>query len=153
MPLGLLLGRTASIVKQSFERALAGAGGSFSTWQVLVLVRSKQWGTQSQIADAMGITAATMTHHLNALESQGLVRRWREVGNRRVQNVELTAEGEALFADLRRAARRHDRTLRSKLTDEEATMLMELLARLARDGAASAGGEPKAVASKPRVDA
>jgi DNA-binding MarR family transcriptional regulator len=69
--------------------------------QVLFLVRSQQWGTQSRMADAMGITGATLTHHLNALEKQGLVRRWREAENRRVQKVELTDQGEAPFARLR----------------------------------------------------
>src|SRR5919198_4253463 len=97
-PIGLRLARTARVVTQAFERAMAEAGGSASAWQVLLIVRSEQWGTQSRMAEAMGITGATLTHHLNALESQGLVRRWREAGDRRVQSVELTAEGEALFA-------------------------------------------------------
>src|SRR4051812_12934618 len=91
-PLGLRLARTARVVTQAFERAMAQAGGSASTWQVLVLVRSEQWGTQAQMAEAMGITGATLTHHLNALERQGLVRRWRDDENRRVQHVALTDE-------------------------------------------------------------
>ena len=36
---------------------MAEAGGSASAWQVLLLVRSQQWGTQSRMAEAMGITA------------------------------------------------------------------------------------------------
>ena len=72
---------------------MAEAGGSMATWQVLLLVQSSQWDTQSKLAEAMGVTPATLTHHLNALERQGLVRRWREEGNRRVQRVELTQEG------------------------------------------------------------
>ena len=69
---------------------MAQAGGSVSTWQVLLLVRSQTWDTQSEMADQLGITGATLTHHLNALERKGLVRRWREDSNRRVQRVELT---------------------------------------------------------------
>src|SRR5215213_10091043 len=103
-PIGLRLARTARVVSQAFERAMSEAGGSASTWQVLLLVRSRQWGTQSQMAEAMGITGATLTHHLNALEDKGLVRRWREKDNRRVQRVELTPAGEALFDRLRHAA-------------------------------------------------
>jgi MarR family transcriptional regulator for hemolysin len=97
---------------------------------VLLLVRSQQWGTQSRMADAMGITGATLTHHLNALEKRGLVRRWREAENRRVQHVALTNEGEALFARLREVAQRHDKRLRSKLTDAETAQLAELLDKL-----------------------
>src|SRR3954471_24483272 len=96
-PIGLRLARTAHVVSQAFERAMADAGGSAAAWQVLLLIRSRQWDTQSGLAKAMGVTGATMTHHLNALESQGLVRRWRDDSNRRVQQVELTEAGAELF--------------------------------------------------------
>jgi MarR family transcriptional regulator, transcriptional regulator for hemolysin len=130
LPIGLQLARTARLVTQAFDRALAEAGGSAAIWQVLVLVRSQQWGTQSQMAEAMGVTGATLTHHLNAMEAQGLVRRWREARNRRVQRVELTDEGIALFDRLRGVVAAHDRRLRSALSDEEVEQLAALLDRL-----------------------
>jgi MarR family transcriptional regulator for hemolysin len=129
-PIGLRLARTARTVTQAFERAMADAGGSASAWQVLLLVRSQQWGTQSAMAEAMGITEATLTHHMRALEKQGLLRRWRDDGNRRVQRAALTAEGEAMFERLRDVAIRHDQRLRSKLGDTEVEQLGELLDRL-----------------------
>src|SRR5947199_7411348 len=129
-PIGLRLARTARVVTNAFERAMAEAGGSAAAWQVLLLVRSEQWGTQARMAEAMGITGATLTHHLNALETQGLVRRWREASNRRVQSVALTPEGEALFDRLRDVAMRHDERLRARLTDDETALLAELLDKL-----------------------
>jgi MarR family transcriptional regulator, transcriptional regulator for hemolysin len=126
----LRLARTARVVTHAFERAMAEAGGSASAWQVLLLVRSEQWGNQARMAEAMGITGATLTHHLNALEAQGLVRRWREASNRRVHRAALTAEGEALFERLREIAVRHDERLRSRLTDDETALLAELLDKL-----------------------
>ena len=130
-PIGLQLGRTARAVGQAFERAMAAAGGSAATWQVLLLIRSQQWGQQSEMAKAMGITGATLTHHLNALERQGLVRRWREDGNRRVQRAELTDDGVAMFDRLRKVAVKHDARLRSNLSAEETATLSDLLGRLA----------------------
>src|ERR1044072_304075 len=118
-PIGLELGRTARAVGAEFSRAMTEAGGSAATWQVLLLVRSQQWGNQAQMARAMGITGATLTHHLGALERQGLVRRWREEDNRREQRVALTDEGAALFERLRAAARAYDRRLRSALDPGE----------------------------------
>ncbi len=129
-PIGLRLTRTARVVAQAFERAMADAGGSAATWQVLLLVQTQNWGTQSAMAEAMGITAATLTHHLNALERQGLVRRWREPGNRRNQHVELTDSGRELFGRLRHVAREHDARLRRRMTDAEAEQLGALLDRL-----------------------
>jgi MarR family transcriptional regulator, transcriptional regulator for hemolysin len=129
-PIGLRLTRTARVVSQAFERAMADAGGSAATWQVLLLVRTQNWGTQSAMAEAMGITPATLTHHLNGLERQGLIRRWREEDNRRNQRVELTDAGAALFERLRTVALAHDARLRSRLTDADAARLGELLDRL-----------------------
>jgi MarR family transcriptional regulator, transcriptional regulator for hemolysin len=129
-PIGLHLTRTARVVSQAFERSMAEAGGSAAAWQVLLLVRSEKWGAQARMAEAMGITGATLTHHLNALERQGLVRRWRQAGNRRVQRAALTPAGEQLFERLRDAAVRHDERLRSRLTDDETALLAELLDKL-----------------------
>lgn len=130
LPIGLRLTRTSHVVSQAFERAMTDAGGSASAWQVLLIVRSRQWGNQASMAAAMGLTGATLTHHLNALEAQGLVRRWRDPGNRRVQQVELTEEGGTLFDRLREAAVAHDKRLRSRLTDAETELLAELLDKL-----------------------
>jgi MarR family transcriptional regulator, transcriptional regulator for hemolysin len=129
-PIGLQLSRTAHAATQAFERAMADAGGSASAWQVLLLVRTQQGDTQSAMAKTMGLTRATLTHHLNALERQGLVRRWREESNRRAQRVALTDAGEALFDRLRAVAARHDQRLRAQLTDEQVDQLGELLERL-----------------------
>lgn len=129
-PIGLRLARTAHAATQAFERAMADAGGSASAWQILLLVRSEQWGTQSAMAQVMGITGPTLTHHLRALERQGLVRRWREDSNRRVQRAALTDKGEALFERLRKVAIHHDQQLRSRLTDAETHHLAELLDKL-----------------------
>lgn len=136
-PIGLRLTRTARVISQAFDRAMAEAGGSASIWQVLVLVRAQKWGTQAQMAEEMGITGATLTHHLNMLEKRGLVRRWREAENRRVQRVELTDAGVELFDRLRVVAQAHDQRLRSGLSDEDVGRLGELLERLetgVRDG-------------------
>ena len=129
-PIGLQLTRTAHAATQAFERAMAEAGGSASAWQVLLLVRTQQWDTQSKMAETMGLTRATLTHHLNALERQGLVRRWREDSNRRVQHVALTDAGEDLFTRLRDVAVRHDERLRSQLSDKQVALLGDLLDRL-----------------------
>jgi MarR family transcriptional regulator, transcriptional regulator for hemolysin len=146
-PLGLKLARTARVVTTAFDRALAEAGGSAAIWQVLLLVRSGEWGTQSSMAEAMGVTAATLTHHLNALEAQGLVRRRRDDANRRVQRVELTPEGAELFTRLRRVATRHDERLREQLGAGEAAALVALLDKLAAGVAAPP--TPPAGASHP----
>jgi DNA-binding transcriptional MocR family regulator len=43
---------------------------------------------QRQIAESIGIQGATLTHHLNAMEADGVVTRRRDPTNRRVHVVE-----------------------------------------------------------------
>jgi MarR family transcriptional regulator for hemolysin len=124
------LAHTARTVTAAFNAAMAQHGASAATWQVLVLLRAERWGTQAALADAMGIRAATLTHHLNAMQRQGLVRRERDPDNRRVQRVELTDAGMAMFDRLRDVAVAHDRRLAATLAAGEAERLGDLLRRV-----------------------
>jgi|SRR3954469_21918870 len=130
-PIGLRVQRTAKALNRAFEAALAEQGGSLPTWLVLLSVKSGRARNQRQLADAVGIRGATMTHHLDALEKNGLVTRRRDPENRRVQIVELTPEGDQLFDRLRRTAMSFDRRIRTGLSAEEVAALGELLARVA----------------------
>jgi MarR family transcriptional regulator for hemolysin len=130
-PIGLHLARTARSVSRAFDAALIGAGGSTPSWLVMISLKTRRLGNQQELADAIGIRGATLTHHLNALEADGLVRRRRDPGNRRIQQVELTEAGEAAFHRMRRAAAAFDQRLRGGLTDDEIGTLARLLDRLA----------------------
>ena len=74
----------------------------------------------------MGISGGTLTHHLNALEARGLVRRWRGPDNRRVQHTALTPAGYDCSSACGRSPR-VSTTSRSRLTDDQTARLAELL--------------------------
>ncbi len=129
-PIGLHLTRVAKAVSRAFDDALAEAGGSVPVWLVLISIKSRQAASQRQLADAVGIQGATLTHHLNAMESAGLVTRRRDPGNRRMHLVELTPEGEALFIRLRDAAMAFDKQLNTGLSERDIDRIEVLLSRL-----------------------
>jgi MarR family transcriptional regulator for hemolysin len=129
-PIGLQLSRTARSVSRAFDDALAEAGGSLPVWLVLISLKSQEPDNQRDLARAVGIREATLTHHLNAMEAQGLVTRRRDPANRRVHLVELTEAGEAVFVRLRDAALSFDQRLRGGFSDDEIAGLEALLARL-----------------------
>ena len=129
-PIGLQLTRTARSVSRAFDGALAEAGGSLPVWLVLLSLKSQPPGNQRDLAEAVGIREATLTHHLNAMDARGLVTRRRDPANRRVHLVELTAEGAATFRRLRSAAVAFDQRLRRGLSDEDVARLDGLLGRL-----------------------
>ena len=129
-PIGLTLARTAKTVSRAFDARLTEVGASLPVWLVLLSLRTRRLGTQRELAEALGIQGATLTHHLNAMEDAGLLTRRRDPNNRRVHLVELTAEGDALFDRLRAAAMAHDERVRAGLTTAEVDHLTELLDRI-----------------------
>jgi MarR family transcriptional regulator for hemolysin len=130
LPIGLHLAQVAKLASRAFDDALTAAGGSLPTWLVLISIKSRQAGSQRELAEAVGIQGATLTHHLNAMESAGLITRQRDPANRRNHVVQLTAEGDALFLRLRDAATAFDSQLRSGLSEREISQLAALLTRL-----------------------
>jgi MarR family transcriptional regulator for hemolysin len=129
-PIGLHLARTARSVSRAFDDALARAGGSVPVWLVLISLKSQQMNNQRELAEAVGIREATLTHHLNAMDEQGLITRRRDPANRRVHLVELTELGEAAFHRMRGAAVAFDKKLRAGFCDDEVASLASLLSRL-----------------------
>jgi MarR family transcriptional regulator for hemolysin len=128
---GLVLDRVARKVSREFDDALVEAGGSRPVWLVLLALTINATANQRQLADFVGIRGATLTHHLNAMESAGLVVRTRDPHNRRSHVVRRTAAGDELFARLREAATVFDRRLRRGLSAGEVETLRTLLGRLA----------------------
>jgi MarR family transcriptional regulator for hemolysin len=118
-------------VSRAFDDALGEAGGSLPVWLVLLNTKTRRIANQRELAEAMGVHEATLTHHLNAMEADGLLTRRRDQLNRRIQVVELTEDGEAAFVRLREAAVAFDRRLRRGTTPAELACLEGLLGRLA----------------------
>jgi MarR family transcriptional regulator for hemolysin len=130
IPVGLLVSRTAKVLGRAFDDALTAAGGSTSTWLVLLALKSSGHRTQGELAEAVGVRQPTLTHHLDGMERDGLVQRGPAPGNRRIQHVTLTDRGEQLFLRLRRAAGSFDGRLRAGLDEGEIADLRRLLAHL-----------------------
>jgi MarR family transcriptional regulator for hemolysin len=123
---------TTRVVSRAFAEALAEAGGSLPVWLVLLNIKTRRaTGNQRALAEAVGIREATLTHHLNAMEADGLLTRRRDPDNRRIHVVELTDSGEAAFARLRDAAVAFDRRLRRGLSASELDAFGRVLDRLA----------------------
>lgn len=129
-PVGMNLARTAKLVGQAFDAALVAAGGTLPVWVTLLSIKSRELANQRELAGMIGIQGATLTHHLNAMETQGLLIRRRDPVNRRVHQVELTEAGEALFLKLRTAAVVFDKRLRTGLSDDRLAEFAKVLAAL-----------------------
>lgn len=145
LPIGLRLGQAARTVERAFDGALGEAGGTLPVWLILLNLKISKPANQRELAEAVGVREATLTHHLNAMDTSGLVTRTRDAANRRVQVVALTEAGEAAFARLRDTAVAFRARLRAGLPDADLETLDALLGRLA----ANAGSDAALVEAAP----
>ena len=139
VPIGLRLNQAARAVGRAFDEALAEAGGTLSVWLILLNIKIRKPGPQRDLAEAVGITEATLTHHLNAMDADGLITRTRDAANRRIQVVALTEKGDQAFQALAAAAIAFDARLRAGLADTDLATLETLLGRLTANAGAPAG--------------
>jgi MarR family transcriptional regulator, transcriptional regulator for hemolysin len=142
VPVGLRLSHAARVAERAFGEALGEAGGTLPVWLILLNLKIRRPANQRELAEAVGVREATLTHHLNAMDARGLVTRTRDAANRRVQVVALTEAGEAAFVRLRDTAIAFDARLRAGLSDADLATLGTLLGRLAANAGAEEGGPP-----------
>ncbi len=135
VPIGLDVSHTGRLLSRAFNDALVAAGGSLPQWLVLTALKRGDHAMQRDLAEAIGIEGATLTHHLNRMEDDGYVRRERAAGDRRSQLVTLTPAGERQFAALLREVVAFDEQLRAGFSERELTTLRKLLARLRENAA------------------
>src|ERR1700691_1717077 len=134
LPIGLRLAQAARAVERAFDEA----GGTLPVWLILLNLKIRKPANQRELAEAVGVREATLTHHLNAMDARGLVTRTRDAANRRVQVVALTEAGEAAFVRLRDTAIAFDAKLRAGLSDANVATLSTLLGQLADNVSATA---------------
>jgi MarR family transcriptional regulator for hemolysin len=139
VPIGLRLNQAARAVGRAFDDALAEAGGTLPVWLILLNLKFRRPDTQRELAEAIGIREATLTHHLNAMDTDGLITRTRDAANRRVHVVLLTEKGDQVFQALAAAAVAFDARLRAGLADSDLATLESLLGRLSANVAGPAG--------------
>ena len=152
LPVGLRLNQTSRVVERAFDEALAEAGGTLPTWLILLNLKIRKPANQRELAEAVGVREATLTHHLNAMDARGLVTRTRDAANRRVQVVTLTEAGEAAFVRLRDTAIAFDAQLRVGLTEADLAALSTSLGRLAANVGAAEAAPPWAGAAERRPE-
>jgi MarR family transcriptional regulator for hemolysin len=126
----LAVSRTGRLLHRAFDAELAAVGGSLPVWLIVTALQRAPGQAQRDLAAAVGIDDATLTHHLRRMEAGGLVERQRDPDDRRTQRVALTAAGEEAFSRLLATVVAFDKRLRHGLTEAEVAALRGVLGRL-----------------------
>ena len=95
--------------------------------QTLAMEGRKGHSNPSKLADAAGVSASTMTHRLDVMESRGLVRRSPDPANRTRTVVSLTPAGWERFRAAVLDAESEETDVFAPLTDDERATLATLL--------------------------
>jgi DNA-binding MarR family transcriptional regulator len=94
--------------------------------------------TPAELADAAGVTRATMTGLIDTLERDGFVKREPDPDDRRMMSVRLTSRGERFLRDFLPTHFRSIASVMGNLTEAERKTLVRLLGKVQEQAAALA---------------
>jgi DNA-binding MarR family transcriptional regulator len=127
---GYLMKRVISSIGQQADAELQPQGLTHAQWVPLFKLYMGDAATAAELAEACDLDAGAMTRTLDRLEAKGLVRRVRSAEDRRVVNLELTAEGVATAQHVPAALCKVLNAHLRGFTTEEWQTLKALLARM-----------------------
>jgi MarR family transcriptional regulator, transcriptional regulator for hemolysin len=123
----------AKALRAYLEVALAAEGEALSTFIVLDVVARGEGKRQRELADGVRIEGATMTRHLDRLESDGLVARRRDPSDRRAVLVDLTERGRRTYERLRVVVRATRAEAWRGIDDADREVTRRVLSEVARN--------------------
>jgi DNA-binding MarR family transcriptional regulator len=127
---GYNLKRAYMIFQDDFRTTLGDSGLTPRAFAVLTLIAEIPRVTQSAISRYLGIERSGLVAIVDDLESRDLVRRVAVPGDRRVQALALTRDGEKTHRASAQAVNEHEARLLSVLSVKEQQTLLDLLRRL-----------------------
>ena len=125
--LAYLLARASHIVSGQFHARLDGYGLTIPEWRVLACLADVDGLGVGELAEMAIMKQPRVTKILDRLESEHLVERRADAGDRRRAPVHLTAAGRAKVAPALTAARAHEAALLASLTEEERATIKHAL--------------------------
>ena len=125
------LRQLGSLISAELDRSVRRQGFSSAAFNVLrVLQESGGSAAPHEISDQLGVSRATVTGLLDALERRRLVRRVRHAGDRRMLRIEITGRAGALLTEMLPEHNRAVGRIFAGLGATEQQQLVSLLDRL-----------------------
>ncbi len=95
---GFLVKQVAEHLSRAMDARMVEYSLTDAQWRPLLLLSRKASGTATQVARLVGCDTGATTRMVDRLEDKGLLRRVRSADDRRVQQLELTDEGQKAAA-------------------------------------------------------
>jgi len=95
---GFLMRQAVELISRALDSRMEAYGLTDAQWRPLVKLSWSGGATATQLARWAGCDTGATTRMLDRLEDKGLIRRVRSVDDRRVQQIELTEDGQKAAA-------------------------------------------------------
>ena len=115
-------------IKGAFEREM---GVSAGTWFTLALLACEDGMSQGELSQRFDVDPSRVTRLAKRLEREGLLRKERDRGDKRVVRMYLTEKGRGLIEGLSDRRERFDQRIGAVLSPEELEELRRMLGVLA----------------------
>jgi DNA-binding MarR family transcriptional regulator len=128
--LGFLVAKAKQLLSEEMDAMLSVGGYSIRHFAVLSMIRRHHGLRQTDLADMLGVDRTTMMKMADELEQRGLLQRIRSAEDRRAYSLELTAAGEAWYAETLLPIVAEEERFLAPLSPGERALLQEMLLRL-----------------------
>jgi MarR family transcriptional regulator for hemolysin len=125
------LHNTAKCWRYAMDRRLQYLGISLTSW--MTIATASQVGaplSQSELADMLSVSGASMVHMIDRLVKAGLVIREPSISDRRVNRIVITDAGHRLYAELKNETAAARQQLLASIELKKLAHLTELLEQL-----------------------
>lgn len=125
------LRNTAMAWRQAVDRRLRRLGVSRLSWMTIAAaIRARSPLSQSNLADMLAVSRASMVHTIDDLVKNGLVKRESSAFDRRLKRIVVTAAGAHLYSVLKDEVAAIRRRMLGVVEREKLAHLTELLEKL-----------------------
>lgn len=122
---------TARIWRLALDRRLKDLGVSQAGWlSIAYIAKAKSPLSQAELASLVQVEAATMVSTIDRLEKTGLVQRLPSESDRRVKLLVVTAEGQAIYEQVRARGDDLRRELIGRIDPEKIAVATSVLEEL-----------------------
>jgi DNA-binding MarR family transcriptional regulator len=128
--IGGLLGRVKMAMSAAVDAELAPLDITAAQYVIIMSIALEEADSASGLCKGMSYDPGAMTRMIDRLERRGLVRRVAHPNDRRASNLELTAEGEAVYPKLRESVMKVLNHFLRGFTPSEARQLESYLLRM-----------------------
>jgi DNA-binding MarR family transcriptional regulator len=121
------LHETYFLVEKRLEKTLGSSGGiTFSQFLILLPLHCNAEASQSDVAEFLHLTEATVSRHIMTMAKEGLLTKKEEKGNRRKHVLALTAKGAAAFKKAHQVIEKELKDIFAVVEEKDRTKISEV---------------------------